>query len=359
MGLAVGAGAQTVTAVSVPGVPLLPRSFGEWKQQPGDGLVPAYSLSKVNQDALEEDGPQRSAVADYARGGKTVHIEAVQFGDRTGAFSAFTLVERPGTREGKELGELDAAGDGSVLFMQGATLVLVNGAVELASLKPLADGLPKVFGSKAVAPVLPTILPVKALVSGSMRYAVGPASYKAQGGVLPSNSVGWEKSAEAVTAQYDDAGAKETLTVVMYPTPAVAGEYAKAVQGLIGGAGNAKVRREGVVVALATGSFGAADAQRLVESVHLKQQVAMDKELELTPHEKAMQGYSLLKSITILALVLMGAAVLLGLFLGGGRAAIRVMRGKPAAVEVEFLSLHLSPQNKPAEFGGQERGNSG
>ncbi len=207
MGLAVGAGAQTVTAVSVPGVPLLPRSFGEWKQQPGDGLVPAYSLSKVNQDALEEDGPQRSAVADYARGGKTVHIEAVQFGDRTGAFSAFTLVERPGTREGKELGELDAAGDGSVLFMQGATLVLVNGAVELASLKPLADGLPKVFGSKAVAPVLPTILPVKALVSGSMRYAVGPASYKAQGGVLPSNSVGWEKSAEAVTAQYDGAGA--------------------------------------------------------------------------------------------------------------------------------------------------------
>jgi hypothetical protein len=46
-------------------------------------------------------------------------------------------------------------------------------------------------------------------------------------------------------------------------------------------------------------------------------------------------------------------------FLGGGRAAIRVMRGKPAAVEVEFLSLHLSPQNKPAQFGGQERGNSG
>ena len=26
------------------------------------------------------------------------------------------------------------------------------------------------------------------------------------------------------------------------------------------------------------------------------------------------------------------------------------MRGKPAAEEVEFLSLHLAPQNKPAQF---------
>jgi hypothetical protein len=273
--------------------------------------------------------------------------------------SAFTLVERAGMREGKELGELNAVGDVATLFMQGSSLVLVNGTADVASLKPLADGLPKVFGSKAVAPILPTILPVKGLVSGSLRYALGPVTYKAEGGVLPANSVGWDKSAEAVTAQYEDARGKETLTVLMYPTPTIAGEHAKAVKELIGDAGASKVRRDGVVVALATGSFAAADAQKLVESVHLKEDVATDKELALTPHEKAMQGYSLLKSITILALVLMGSAVLLGLFLGGGRAAIRVLRGKPAAVEVEFLSLHLSPQNKPAQFGGQERGNSG
>jgi len=31
--------------------------------------------------------------------------------------------------------------------------------------------------------------------------------------------------------------------------------------------------------------------------------------------------------------------------LGGGRALIRVMQGKPAASEPEFLSLHLAPQN--------------
>jgi hypothetical protein len=41
--------------------------------------------------------------------------------------------------------------------------------------------------------------------------------------------------------------------------------------------------------------------------------------------------------------VLMSAALLLGLFLGGGRALFRVVRGKPASslVEEEFISLHL------------------
>jgi len=46
--------------------------------------------------------------------------------------------------------------------------------------------------------------------------------------------------------------------------------------------------------------------------------------------------------------------VLLGLFLGVGRAWIRTLRGKPAAVEVEFLSLHLAPQNKPPRFSEDE-----
>ena len=35
------------------------------------------------------------------------------------------------------------------------------------------------------------------------------------------------------------------------------------------------------------------------------------------------------------------AAVILGLFLGYGRAAIRVMQGKPAASEPEFLRIDL------------------
>jgi hypothetical protein len=47
------------------------------------------------------------------------------------------------------------------------------------------------------------------------------------------------------------------------------------------------------------------------------------------------------------------AAVILGLFLGFGRAAIRVMQGKPAATEPEFLRIDLSGQSEKIHLEGQ------
>jgi len=53
------------------------------------------------------------------------------------------------------------------------------------------------------------------------------------------------------------------------------------------------------------------------------------------------------------------AAVILALFLGGGRAAIRVLQGKPAATEPEFLRIDLSGSSariKPEIPGAESRG---
>jgi len=357
-----GAAQQTIT-VSTPEAPLLPSSFGQWKGAPAGGVGGAVSLASLSKEALEECGPQRSAVADYARGGHAIHVEAIQFGDRTGAFSAFTLVERPDMKQGHDLGASDAIGDGAVLITAGSTVVLVSGATDgdMASLRPLAEGLPKVFGNTGVAPLLPSLAPEKGLVAGSLRYALGPATYAAEGGVLPAHSLGWEKSAEAVTAQYDDRRGKETLTLLLYPTPMIAGSFAKAIKDGLGGQGpsfaQARVRREGELVALASGSFSGDDAERLVDDAHLRQEVSFDKDVQPVFHTEVQKTASLLMSIAILSGVLMGAAVLLGLFLGVGRAWFRVLRGKPAAVEVEFLSLHLAPQNKPVRFGEDDPAN--
>jgi hypothetical protein len=362
-GLVVSAGAQAVT-LHEPEAPLLPASFGEWKQtQLATPQVPAYSLVNANKDALEESGPERSAIADYARGGRTIHAEAIQFGDRTGAVSAFTLLERPGMRPGKELGASDAVGDGVVLFTAGSSVVLVNGVTEqdIATLKPLALDLPKVPGNKGVAPLLPTLVPAAGYVPASLRYALGPVTYAAEGGVLPTRSVGWEKNVEAVTAQYADKRGKETLTVLLYPTPAIAGSFAKAIKdetaGLGAGFADARVRREGPLLTLASGSFSGDEAQRMIENVHMQEIVATDGDMHPLFRTEAVKTYSLLANIAILSGLMMVAAVLLGLFLGVGRAWFRVLRGKPAAVEVEFLSLHLAPQNKAPEFEEQGLGN--
>jgi hypothetical protein len=352
------AGAQTSITLTEPPAPLLPQGFGGWKMATAAGASPAgaISLSSVSKAALEECGPERSQVADYQRDGRALHIEAIQFGDRTGAFSAFTLVEQPGMQEGHDLGADDAVGTNDVLFTVGSTVVMVSGATigDAAALKPLVQLMPKISGNKAVSPLLPSLLPTTGLVNGSLKYALGASTYAAEGGVLPANSLGWDKSAEAVTAHYADKRGQETLTLLLYPTPQIAGNYAKAIQSAVPQMGpqfaSAKVRREAELVILAEGSFSPDQTQKMVENVNLRQQVSFDKDMGGKGRSQAAQTYSLLANITILSVALMAAAVLLGLFLGGGRALLRVMRGKSAAVEPEFLSLHLAPQNKAPEF---------
>ena len=59
-------------------------------------------------------------------------------------------------------------------------------------------------------------------------------------------------------------------------------------------------------------------------------------------HSEIRKTVSLLTSILIFCGLGALAAVVIALFLGGARAAIRVMQGKPAATEPEFLRIDLS-----------------
>jgi hypothetical protein len=370
-GLAVGAVAQTSIALTEPSAPLLPAKFGAWTRTATVGAAPSYSLMSLNQEALRECSEQRSKVADYAHGGRVVHVEAMEFGDRTGAYSAFTLAEQAGTTltgrsltgltVGKGLEAYEAVGatpngGGAVLIMVGKTLVLANfagaaTAADALALEPLVEAMPKVFGNSGMAPVLPTLPPTSGLVPGSLRYALGPVSYAVEGGVLPAGSLDWKMEPEAVTTQYDDARGKETLTLLLYPTPTIAEDEAKVIHGEVPGlkSGSARLRQHGTLVALATGSFAGDAAQAMITSIRLDQ-MTFNQDVHPPFKMVAAQTFTLLENIAILSGVLGAGAVLLGFFLGFGRAGYRVLRGKPAAVEVEFLSLHLSPQNKPAQF---------
>jgi len=350
----VQARAQAVTLTEPP-VQLLPQSFGGW-QLGGSSQPGAVTLTTVNKAALQECGPLRSQVNTYTHGGKTMRVEAIEFGDRTGAYSAFTLAVRPDMRVAHEVGSSSAAGDGVVLFTLGDTLVLASPANEadLPALKELAKVLPKVSGSRGVAPLLPNFAPAEHLSASGIRYALGPETYAAEGGVLPANSLGWDKSAEAVTGNYNEKHGKETLTLLIYPTPQIAQAFEKRLSQSVTGLGpsfaNARVRRDQELVMVASGTLPASEASAMLANVHMKQLVSVDQDMAPGFHAEVQKTFSLLTSIAILSGVLMGAAVLLGLFLGGGRALVRVMMGKPAATEPEFLSLHLAPQNPIAHW---------
>ena len=154
---------------------------------------------------------------------------------------------------------------------------------------------------------------------------------------------------EAVTAKYNDRRGVETLTLLLYPTPTIAGPHQRLIDGQLSDLGpsfaRAKTRREGSLVAIANGTFSPDATQALVENVHLHQLASTDKAMVTPDVVETRKTFGMLANIILFSGVLGLAALLLGLFLGGGRARVRGLRGKPPATEMEFLSLHLDPQN--------------
>jgi hypothetical protein len=293
-------------------------------------------------------------------------VIAYQFEDATGAHSAFTYFGGGGKKFQGEHADNNAVPlpDGTRLLLSGTSVVRahiqqypesVNGL-----LRTIENALPKVGGPKGAPPLLPTLVPAKGLEAGSLRYALGPISYVDMGGILPSEILGWDKAAEVVTARYQDGG---VLTLLLYPTPQIAGDRGRAIEASINANrsafGTVKLRREGPMLVLATGGFSPAKAQELVEGIHLPLQLTWEKKMPPEFHTEVQKTYSLLTSIAIFCGLGALAAVILGLFLGGGRAAIRVLQGKPAATEPEFLRIDLRGKSAPLRMNGKPEDQKG
>ena len=350
-----------VTLVEPP-TPLLPKQFGAWQQAPSDPTVSSASAAVTtpsDTSVLLEDGLASSSTATYKRdgNGESLLLMAYKFGDTTGAYSAFTFLTTPEYRpvSGVSLGMSALEDKDSVLIWYGPTVVKAafHGSKRMGDLEDLVSALPKVAGSKGQPPLLPTFIPTKHLEPQTLKYALGSTGYETMGGVLPAAVIGFDKSAEVATMQYTGRG---TLTMVIYPTPQVAGDQGRKIEAELNkeistgrSFGTVKMRREGPLVLLTTGAWTLADAQAIIAGDHLRDQLSWNKAPPLEFHAEVQKTASLLMSIAELSGALMLAAVVLGLFFGGGRAAIRVLQGKPAASEPEFLGINL--REGPGEGG--------
>jgi hypothetical protein len=337
---------QAKTMLVEPPSPLLPATLGKLKRvadgDAGDGLG---KLDAADAPVLKEDGLRRFAQSDYAGGAEHGSLSVYQFGDASGAISAYDYFKKPGMRPEK-LGDDSVSNGDELLLHSGVNVVRANfkvGRDAMAALTgELIDHLPKVGGPAAMAPLLPTLLPAKGFDRDSVKYALGPAGYVEMGGVLPAQAVGFDKSAEAVTAR-STSKAGGMLTLLLYPTPEIAGEHAREIESLMNqqGAGTVKLRREGPLLVMTSGAWPAAEAQKLVDGIHLNSEVSFDKPMPVEFHAEVKKTYSLLESIAIFCGISLLAMLVLGLFFGGGRALIRVAQGKPAATEPEFLHIDL------------------
>jgi hypothetical protein len=348
--------ASAQTTLVEPPTPLLPEKFGSWQAEATAAPAESFQPQGESSAVLKEAGLIRSGRRAYRKGAETMSVEAYQFGDATGAFSAFTYLRSPAMKglpgERSSASETVTTPDGEFLVWRGGTVVRADVSRVHSStnddLRQLALTLPKISGPKAIPPGLPTLLPPKGLQQDSIRYAVGPIGYKAMGGMLPSEHLGFEKSSEVVWGRYAGQG---TLSLVMLPTPQIAGDRGRGLAADLtqqgDAAGTVKLRREGPLLLVTTGAWSAADAKAAVENTHLRNEVTWNKAVPPEFHAEVKKTVSLLTSILIFCGLGALAALVLGLFFGGGRAAIRVLQGKPAATEPEFVHIDLSGRVKP------------
>ncbi len=176
--------------------------------------------------------------------------------------------------------------------------------------------------------------------------------------MLPPDLVGFDRGAEAVTASYSLRSNPATLTIVDYPTPQMAMAQESKIRAFLkagvpqpgqtpwpkplmgSNLAALEVRRSGPLVAVVSGDAIPDESHRLLAMVHYEADltsIPQPTESEVSKTAKMLFG--------IVAMVIVGvsAALLLGFFLGGGRALYRIARGKPVSsvYETEFISLDL------------------
>lgn len=323
-------------ALNPPLATVLPKSFAGFTET---ALSPAAPNAAAA--VLQEYGLKQSATATYVSGSQHLSVRVWLFADATGAYGAFTFFRQPGMHA-ETIGH-DAASSGNhFLFWTGSTVVDAMfehpSADEKSSLTALAAQIPQVGGAAGIPPSLPHYLPAAQLDASTVKYAIGPATYASQGGHLPATAIDFSQDTEVVTAQY---GSQGTLTLLLYPTPQIAGAHRKALDALAQSS-SFVTRRAGPLVAIVSGAGTPQKAQQLLAAVHFDDSVTINHPEGYVPEGAKL--YRLLVGITMMVVILMSAALLLGLFLGGGRALVRKLRGKPVSTvsEEEFISLHLS-----------------
>ncbi len=340
--------------------PLLPVAFAGWvAAAPPRTVTDPAQADSADAAALKEYDFTHAVVANYNRDDESLSIRALCFNDISGAYGAYSYFRQNGWPR-EDIGTGAASNHNRVLFWVGATVIDATfshiGPMSAAEMRELAHQLPVPQGNKSIAPPILADLPRASLDKQTTHYTVGPASYAGAGGVLPASLVGFDRGAEAVTANYSLPSGPATLTIVDYPTPQMAAAQETKIRDYIKAGNQAQppwpkplvdsdtasleVRRSGPLVALISGDAIPDESHKLIETVHFREDVvAIPQPTESEVSKTGQLLFGIAKLVTIGS----AAAILLGLFLGGGRALYRIARGKPVSsvYETEFIRLNL------------------
>jgi hypothetical protein len=350
------------THLTLPPVPkaLLPDAFAGWVAEDAPNKVTNAALAdQGNAAALKEYDFTDAELAVYKRSGETLNLRALRFRDASGAYGAYSFYRQSGWPK-EEIGSGATSNHNRVIFWLGNTVVDANfshiGPMSGSEMRELAGQLPALDGPGALPPPILSNLPQTSLDGQTTHYALGPAGYAGSGGVLPADLVGFDRGAEAVTATYSLRSGPATLTIIDYPTPQMAAAQEGRIRAYLKAGSQAQpvwpkalvdsdqasleAHRSGPLVAIVSGDAIPEESHKLLAMVHYESDITSIP--QPSESEVAKTG-KLLLGIVTLVIVGASAAILLGFFLGGGRAVYRLARGKPVSsvYDIEFIRLDL------------------
>ena len=353
---------EVVTKVTLPPSPaaLLPQALDGWiADGPAKPLADAENADPQNAAALKEYEFTGGATDSYKRDGETLTLRALRFQDASGAYGAYSFYRQNGWPKA-DIGAGAASNKNRVIFWKGDTVIDADfshiGPLAASELRELAAKIPAPTGNRSMMPPILANLPQHSLDPQTTHYAEGPAGYAGGGGVLPPELVGFDRGAEAATANYSLASGPATLTIIDYPTPQMAEAMESKIRDYIKAGKNAQppwtkalndsdvasleLRRSGPLVILVSGDAIPDESHRLLETVHFNADLVAIPQPGNSEISKTAQ---LLMGIAGIVIVGGSAALLLGFFLGGGRALWRVAHGKPASsiYDEEFIHIDL------------------
>lgn len=353
--------AQAVRKAALAPTPLLPDSFAGWvATEPPKAITDPALADQANAEALKEYDFSDGMLASYKRNDETLSLRALRFHDASGAYGAYSFYRQNGWPK-EQIGTGATSNHNRVLFWLGNIVVDANFShiepMSGSELRDLASQLHIPEGNKSLAPPVLNNLPTESLDGQTTHYALGPAGYAGSGGVLPPDLMGFDRGAEAITATYGLRSGPATLTIIDYPTPQLAAAQEDRIRAYLKAGSQAQpawpkplqdsdqaslgVRRSGPLLAIVSGDAIPDESQKLLNKVHYEADITSlpgpTGESDVAKTAKLLLG--------IVSLVIIGgsAALLLGFFLGGGRALYRMVRGKPisSVYDEEFIHLDL------------------